>query len=114
MSAPIPSSGHSLPSLQPEARLVNAEVARQGLAAVVVIDGNNRFYPPIAAARDEAAAAGRGLYSPDIACTIPGQVNAVTAPRQEALTAPDVAASFAELDAAARADFECCKARYPP
>ena len=69
------------------------EVARQGLAAIVVIDANDRFYPPIAAARDEAAAAGRGLYSPDIACTIPGQVNAVTARPTKAFTAPDVAAS---------------------
>src|SRR4051794_7094791 len=57
-----------------DSTLVNAETARQGLAAVIVIDGNDRFYPPIAAARDEAVAAGRGLYSPDIACTVPGQV----------------------------------------
>jgi micrococcal nuclease len=80
--------------------LVNAEIARQGLAAVMVIDGNDRFYPPIAAAHAEAVAAGRGLYAPDIACTVPGQVKAVTA-AAKGLAAPDAAASSADLDAAA-------------
>jgi micrococcal nuclease len=80
--------------------LVNAEIARQGLAAVMVIDGNDRFYPPVAAARDEAVAAGRGLYSPDVACTLPGQVKAITT-AGNGLAAPDAAASSADLDAAA-------------
>ena len=42
--------------------LVNAEVARQGLAAVDVVGGNDRFYPEVERARDEAVAAGRGRY----------------------------------------------------
>jgi len=33
--------------------LVNAEIARQGLAEAVVIGGNDRFYPPVEQARDE-------------------------------------------------------------
>jgi endonuclease YncB( thermonuclease family) len=82
--------------------LVNAEIARQGLASVVVIDGNDRFYPRIAAARDEAVAARRGLYSQEIACTLPGQVNTVTA-AANGLAASDAAASSADLDSAAAA-----------
>jgi micrococcal nuclease len=55
-------------------KLVNAEIARQGLAEAVIVGGNDRFYQPVEEARDEAAAAGRGLYSPDVACTVPAQV----------------------------------------
>jgi micrococcal nuclease len=58
--------------------LVNVEVARQGLATALVIGSNDRFYPPVLEAQKEAIADGRGLYSADVACTIPGQVAAVT------------------------------------
>ena len=58
--------------------LVNAEVARQGLASAVVIGSNDRFYPPVLEAQQEAITESRGLYSPDVACTIPGRVAAVT------------------------------------
>ncbi|MGH8964335.1 MAG: thermonuclease family protein, partial [Actinomycetes bacterium] len=58
--------------------LVNAEVARQGLATTVVIGSNDRFYPPVREAQEEAIAQGRGLYSADVACTIPARVAAVT------------------------------------
>lgn len=54
--------------------LVNAQVARAGLAAVVVFDDNDRFLPPVEAARKEAEHEGIGLYSADIACTVPAQV----------------------------------------
>jgi micrococcal nuclease len=77
---------------------VNAEIARQGLANTVVVDGNDRFYPPVEAARAEAAAAGRGLYSTDAACTLPGQVHTVSTAAAELATA-DTTAS-ADLDTA--------------
>lgn len=57
--------------------LVNAEIARAGLAAVVVFDDNVRFLPPVEAARAEAEEAGAGLYSADVACTVPAQVAAL-------------------------------------
>ena len=77
---------------------VNAEIARQGLANTVVVDGNDRFYPPVEAARAEAAAAGRGLYSTDVACTLPGQVHTVSTAAAKLATA-DTTAS-ADLDTA--------------
>jgi micrococcal nuclease len=46
--------------------LINAEMARAGLARPVVFGGNDRFYPPVLAARDEAVAQRRGLFSPDV------------------------------------------------
>jgi micrococcal nuclease len=64
--------------------LVNAEVARQGLATAVVIGSNDRFYPPVLEAQEEAIAQGRGLYSADVACTIPARVAAVTAAAESA------------------------------
>jgi micrococcal nuclease len=85
-----------------DGRLVNAEVARQGLAATMVIGGNDRFYPEVEKARDEAVAAGRGLYSPDIACTVPAQVRAVTT-ATGSIPALDPQATPAQLDAGADA-----------
>lgn len=67
-----------------EGTLVNAEVARQGLATAVVIGPNDRFYPPVLEAQQEAISHGRGLYSADVACTIPAQVAAVTAAAENA------------------------------
>jgi endonuclease YncB( thermonuclease family) len=58
--------------------LVNAEVARAGLAAAVVVDGNARFLPAVESAQREAAEAGRGLYGAESACTLPGRTQAVT------------------------------------
>ncbi len=57
--------------------LVNAEVARAGLADAVV-DGNARFLPAVESAQREAAEAGRGLYGTAAACTLPGRTQAVT------------------------------------
>jgi len=87
--------------------LVNAEMARAGLATTVVYDGNDRFLPPVVAARDEAAAAGRGLYSPAVACSLVGQVTtttaamtAATAQAQRVVASPDASAEDLERSAA--------------
>ncbi|QJY49829.1 thermonuclease family protein [Pseudonocardia broussonetiae] len=71
--------------------LVNAEIARAGLAAVVVFDDNVRFLPPVEEARAEAEAAGVGLYSADVECTLPAQVAALEA--VPAVAAPPAAAT---------------------
>jgi len=82
--------------------LVNAEMARAGLAMPIVIGENDRFHPPVLAARDEAAAQGRGLFSAEVACTLPGQVAATSAAVAEALdpASRPPGASSAELDPA--------------
>ena len=86
----------------PDGALVNAEIARQGLAEAVIVGDNDRFYPPVEQARSEAVAAGRGLYSPDVACTVPAQVRAVTA-ATDSVPAIDAQASASDLDATAAA-----------
>jgi micrococcal nuclease len=85
--------------------LINAEMARAGLAVPVVIGENDRFYPPVLEARDEAAAQHRGLFSTDVTCTLPAQVAAVSAAVAEGPTAAAQAtgASIAELESSATA-----------
>jgi micrococcal nuclease len=73
--------------LTDDGTLVNAEMTRAGLAVPVVIGENDRFHAPVQAARDEAAAQGRGLFSAGVACTLPGQVTAVA---RTVAQAPDV------------------------
>lgn len=58
--------------------LVNAEVARAGLAAAITVGRNARFHPEVNAALMEAVEAERGLHSDDIACSMPAQVKVVT------------------------------------
>ncbi|OZM77534.1 thermonuclease family protein [Pseudonocardia sp. MH-G8] len=79
--------------------LVNAEMARAGLAVPLVVGDNDRFLPPVQQARDEAAAQGRGLFSPEITCTVPAQVATVTAAAEQApaAAAQPPGASSAEL-----------------
>lgn len=48
--------------------LVNAEVARAGLALAVLYDGNDRFYQAVTDAIAEARAAGAGLWDPALDC----------------------------------------------
>lgn len=74
--------------LAADGTLVNAEVARQGLAVPVVFDGNDQFHPAVVDAWAEAEAAGRGLFADDVECTLPARVDALTA---AATTAPTVA-----------------------
>ena len=81
----------------PDGKLVNAEIARQGLAATMVIGDNDRFYPQVEQARAEAMAASRGLYSADVACTVPAQVEAATAATDSA-SPIDAQATSADLD----------------
>lgn len=83
--------------------LVNAEVARQGLATAVVVGPNDRFYPPVLEAQQEAISHGRGLYSADVACTIPARVAAVTTAAENAPAAPaqPADAPSGDLDATA-------------
>jgi len=54
--------------------LVNAEIARQGLGEPIVVGDNDRFYPEVLAASEEAQAAGRGLFDPDVDCTLAARV----------------------------------------
>lgn len=76
-------------------RLVNAEIAREGLGVPVFIAPNRRFLPPVQEAFDEAQDNERGLLDPDQACTIPAQVQAA----QDTLASSPTHAGIAEATA---------------
>jgi micrococcal nuclease len=86
-----------------DGKMINAEVARAGLARVVTYGNKDRFRPPIEQASEEAAANGRGLHSTDVPCTLPAQAKTVNdAVYQAPVTANQpTAASSQDLYAAA-------------
>ncbi|MEU6698816.1 thermonuclease family protein [Pseudonocardia sp. NPDC046786] len=83
-----------------DGRLVNAEMARAGLALPMQVGANDRFLPEVEQAHAEAVAAGRGLYDPEIGCTVPGQVTAVEA-AATGLATPAGAGTAEQADTAA-------------
>lgn len=94
--------GRTLAAVYSGETFVNAEVARAGLGRAVVFGGNDRYLGPVESAQKEAAAGGRGLYSPEVTCTVPAQAAAVTtaAGAVQALPVPPASASSADLVAA--------------
>lgn len=90
--------GRELAGVFLDGTLVNAEVARAGLGAAVVDGTDDTFYDEVQQAQKEAEEAGKGLYSADTACTVPGQVQAylaaaaqVESKRSAALSSEDLA-----------------------
>lgn len=59
-----------------DGRLVNAEIAREGLGVPVAYIPNVKFLPPVEEAYAEAKAKKRGLFDPAAECTVPSQVQA--------------------------------------
>jgi micrococcal nuclease len=55
-----------------DGKLINAEMAVRASPYRSWSAETSRFDPPVSAARDEAAAQGRGLYSAEVGCTLPG------------------------------------------
>ena len=80
-------------------RLMNAEVARQGLGFPVTYGKNVRFRPPVDEAYQEARERKLGLYSTTIACTVPAMVG--TAEQAAAQAAAAGTGSTADEAAAA-------------
>ncbi|WP_222123025.1 hypothetical protein, partial [Staphylococcus epidermidis] len=68
--------------------MVNAEVARMGFGVPVVFEPNTKFYPPVAAAFDEARTKGAGLNSSDIACLPAQRVDRAAEVIEEIVAAP--------------------------
>ena len=79
--------------------LVNAEIVRAGLGVPMAVGDNTRYLPPVESAHAEARAAGRGLYSTTIDCTVPMQVEQVQAVATQTLEeAPAEAAALTDFD----------------
>lgn len=91
--------GRDLAGVFLQGTLVNAEIARAGFGAAKVYDGNDRFYPQVLQAQQEAMAGERGLYSPTIECTVPAQVTDLERKAQGAQPATAPPAELAVIDA---------------
>ncbi|UWX97716.1 thermonuclease family protein [Arthrobacter zhaoxinii] len=65
-------------------RLINAEVARQGLGIPVTYEPNAKFRPPVDAAYEEARDNQAGMYDADVACTVPAMVDALEQTAEQA------------------------------
>ncbi|MFW0120360.1 thermonuclease family protein [Rothia sp. P5764] len=61
----------------PNGKLVNAEIARAGYG-VATHDGASLYYDQVSQAQDEADQKQAGLYSRDMACTLPAQLKTAT------------------------------------
>ncbi|MGP9845365.1 thermonuclease family protein [Brachybacterium sp. 107] len=57
--------------------LINAEIAAEGLGVPVLFEPNDRFLPEVEEASRAAQEAGLGLFSAEIACSLPAQVQAL-------------------------------------
>ncbi|HZZ47704.1 MAG TPA: thermonuclease family protein [Pseudonocardia sp.] len=82
----------------PDGKMVNAEVARAGLAQVVTYGENDRFRPSIDQAWQEAAANKRGLHAPEVPCTFPGQAKMVSDSVSQAPTLANQPTSLSSQD----------------
>lgn len=68
--------GRTLAAVRRDGNLVAEEMARRGFTAGIVVSGADTWLAPVAAAQQEAMLHQRGLYDPNIPCTVAGQVEA--------------------------------------
>ncbi|MEV8183552.1 thermonuclease family protein [Specibacter sp. NPDC078692] len=66
---------------------VSAEIAKAGLGSAVVFGKNSKFLPPVEKAEAEAKVSSLGIFDPDLECTLPGQVAAVTSALETVIAA---------------------------
>ncbi len=104
-------SGQILAAVYNESgQLVDAEVARKGLGIPVSAGANTKNLTMVRAARDVARAAGSGLFSTSIPCTLPAQIEesitalessmASAAPQTSGAAVTAIAAAVAALASA--------------
>lgn len=99
---PTDGYGRTLAGVFIDGVLVNAAMAEAGLAIPMKVGENTLFYETVVEAWASAEQARAGLLSPDIECTIPGQVaSAMT--RIEELPAEPADSGIAALEAHAAA-----------
>lgn len=59
-------------------KLVNAEIARQGLGVAVTFEPNDRYRWDVEIAENEAVTENRGIHDPTLECSVPNQVATVS------------------------------------
>jgi micrococcal nuclease len=69
--------GRLLAAVYENDSLVNAEIAEQGLGVPVTFGDNTAFRQDVDAAHETAKSAQRGLFDPEIDCTMPAKVDTI-------------------------------------
>jgi len=69
--------GRLLAAVYENDSLVNAEIAEQGLGVPVTFGDNTTFRADVQAAHETAKSAQRGLFDPEIDCTMPAKVDTI-------------------------------------
>jgi len=75
--------GRTLAGVFKDGHLVNAEIAALGLGIAVKFEPNIKFYDEVLAAQNKASENSAGLFSTDIKCTVPAQVDEVASALEE-------------------------------
>lgn len=70
----VGTSGYVDAAVKVKDELVNAAVVGEGLAATTFATPDDEFYPQVSEAQQKAAEEGKGLYSKDVDCTIPYEI----------------------------------------
>jgi micrococcal nuclease len=88
--------GRTLAAVYRDGRMVNAELARAGLAMPVTYGSNSKFRAQVDAAYTSAERTEVGMFAPSMSCTLPGQAAALEQQAEElqdaaALASPEQA-----------------------
>lgn len=70
--------GRTLAGVYESSELINAEIAAEGLGVPVLFEPNDRFLPEVEDAAQEARSEGRGLFSAEIECSLPAQLQTLS------------------------------------
>lgn len=81
-----------------DGEFVNEEIARSGFGTAVVFEPNSKFYARVLNAQNMAINTKTGLFSPDIACSIPAQINALQSRMESAQTQEELNSLLSEAD----------------
>ncbi|MDN5688158.1 MAG: thermonuclease family protein [Brachybacterium sp.] len=70
--------GRTLAGVYESEELINAEIAAEGLGVPVLFEPNDRFLPEVEDASQDAQSDGRGLFSAEIDCSLPAQLQTLS------------------------------------
>lgn len=70
--------GRTLAGVYESEELINAEIAAEGLGVPVLFEPNDRFLPEVEDASQDAQSDGRGLFSAEIECSLPAQLQTLS------------------------------------
>lgn len=81
-----------------DGQLINADIARNGFGVAVVVGKNERFYPEVQQAQQEASAHRIGVHDPTLECSLAAQVDTTVAESLAVVAAGVAATDIVDLN----------------